>query len=307
MQNYTPLRYPGGKARLRPYVEALIAQNGLQDAHYVEPYCGGAGLALELLQRYVVDTVHINDLDRAIFSFWSAAVHNTDALCAKIEMTPCNIETWRAQHDIWLSRETADPLELAFATFFLNRTNRSGILAAGPIGGKQQLGEWKIDARYRRDDLIKRLEAIGRFRTRIKVYNDEALVFLSQLQPQLPDESLVYLDPPYVEKGPGLYLSHYGEEDHRAVAAWVSTSLARPWIVSYDAHPLIAECYGGHACVELNFAYSAYGNARRGAEVMFFSHGLNPPVMSDKRSRYRKPWISDQSQLAAGACFESTP
>lgn len=303
MQNYTPLRYPGGKARLRPYIEALIVQNGLQDAHYVEPYCGGAGLALELLQRYVVDTVHINDLDRAIYSFWSAAVHNTDALCAKIEATPCSIDTWHVQHEIWKSRATADPLDLAFATFFLNRTNRSGILAAGPIGGKQQLGEWKIDARYRRDDLVKRLQAIGRFRSRIKVYNAEALVFLSQLQPHLPSQSLVYLDPPYVEKGPGLYLSHYDEEDHRAVANWVSSTLSRPWIVSYDAHPLIAECYAGHECVELNFAYSAYGNARRGAEVMYFSPSITPPVMAAVRTRYRKPWVKDQNSCQAGTNY----
>lgn len=118
MPNYTPLRYPGGKARLKPYIEALIDQNGLQDAHYVEPYCGGAGLALDLLQSYVVDTIHINDLDRAIYSFWFAAVHETDALCAKIDSTPCNMDTWHEQHAIWKSRDTADPQELAFATFF---------------------------------------------------------------------------------------------------------------------------------------------------------------------------------------------
>lgn len=300
MPNYTPLRYPGGKARLKPYIEALIDQNGLQDAHYVEPYCGGAGLALDLLQSYVVDTIHINDLDRAIYSFWFAAVHETDALCAKIDSTPCNMDTWHEQHAIWKSRDTADPQELAFATFFLNRTNRSGILAAGPIGGKKQAGEWKIDARYQREDLVKRLEAIGRFRTRIKVYNAEALLFLSQLQPQLPAKSLVYLDPPYVEKGPGLYLSHYDEDDHRAVATWVTSSLSRPWIVSYDAHPLIAECYAGHERADLNFAYSAYGNARRGAEVMYFGQGVKSPVMAVARTRYRKPWVKDQDSGRLG-------
>jgi DNA adenine methylase len=135
------------------------------------------------------------------------------------------------------SRDSADLLNLGFATFFLNRTNRSGILEAGVIGGKMQTGKWKIDARYNRAELISRIKAIGEFRSRIFVSNQEAQIFLETVTPTLPEKSLVYLDPPYVEKGPGLYLNSYEENDHRRLAGWVRENLDRPWMVSYDDHP----------------------------------------------------------------------
>ncbi|WP_269503704.1 DNA adenine methylase [Burkholderia sp. IMCC1007] len=298
MANCTPLRYPGGKARLRPYLERLIAQNHLYDAHYVEPFCGGAGLALELLMSYVVSTVHLNDFDRAVYAFWYSAVKRTDALSARIADTPCTIDTWHEQRAIWLNRKKANLLDLGFATFFLNRTNRSGILDAGVIGGKNQLGKWKLDARYNRDDLISRVQTIGKFRSRIRIYNKEAVNFLHDLQPDLPQKSLVYLDPPYVEKGPGLYMNHYGEDDHRFLAQWVTRKLRRPWMVSYDSHPLIRECYEGHTEAEMNLHYSAHGNARRGTELVYFSDGIIPPDMSNRTSRYHQPWEAfEEAQL----------
>ncbi len=239
---------------------------------------------------YVVSTIHINDFDRAVYAFWYSAVKRTDALCDRINDTECTLDTWQEQRAVWLKRDKANLLDLGFATFFLNRTNRSGILDAGVIGGKSQSGKWKMDARYNRDDLISRIQAIGQFRSRIKIYNQEAKEFLEELQPDLPKKTLVYLDPPYVEKGPGLYLNHYQEEDHRALAKWVTKKLQRPWMVSYDAHPLVRECYGSFTEAGMNLPYSAYGNARRGMELVYFSKGLVPPDMSDRTSRYHQPW-----------------
>lgn len=181
-------------------------------------------------------------------------------------------------------------LDLGFATFFLNRTNRSGILDGGVIGGKDQAGQWKIDARYNKDDLISRIESIGGFRSRIRIYNKEAKYFLQELQPELPKKSLIYLDPPYVEKGPGLYMNHYKEADHRVLARWVTKNLHRPWMVSYDAHPLVRECYAGFTEAGMNLSYSAHSNSRRGSELVYFSNGLIVPDMSGRKSRRPQPW-----------------
>jgi DNA adenine methylase len=290
MPNLTPLRYPGGKARLRPYIQALISQNEIGNSNYIEPFCGGAGLALELLFSSSVNAIHLNDLDRAIFAFWHSVLNETEALCKKISDTPCDMTTWNAQRAIWQNRESAELLELGFATFFLNRTNRSGILAAGVIGGKNQLGNWKITARYNTLDLIARIVKIQSFRSKISVYNLDARDFLMKITPSLPKKSLVYLDPPYVEKGPGLYLNHYQASDHRALAEWVINNLNCSWMVSYDDHPLIRECYGEKMGVKMSLPYSAYGNARRGTELFFFSKELVPPEMSSQSSRYQKPW-----------------
>ncbi|MDO8385932.1 MAG: DNA adenine methylase [Polaromonas sp.] len=295
MANATPLRYPGGKARLRPYIERLIRQNNLYDAHYVEPFCGGAGVAIELLLSYVVSAIHINDFDRAVFAFWHQAVHHTDELCARIEQSPCTMETWHSQKHVYKNRDTASLAELGFATFFLNRTNRSGILEAGVIGGKGQAGKWKLDARYNIPELIRRLQAIGALRSRIHVYNQDARAFLEAVQPSLPQKSLVYLDPPYVEKGPGLYLNHFDANDHRTLAAWVKAHLLRPWIVSYDDHELVRECYGTTTEFEMSLPYSAYGNARRGTELVYFSPELTPPDMTDHKARTLQPWQFPQA------------
>jgi DNA adenine methylase len=209
------------------------------------------------------------------------------------------METWHQQRLVYKSRDTADLLDLGFATFFLNRTNRSGILEAGVIGGKNQDGKWKLDARYNRIDLVSRIRAIGALRSRIKLYNLEAKDFLSTVQPKLPKKSLVYLDPPYVEKGPGLYLNSYTEEDHRSLAAWVRKHLKVPWMVSYDDHPLIRECYGERTEAEMNFPYSAFGNARRGTELIYFSEQLAPPDMSGHTSRYHQPWLAFEGEARA--------
>ncbi|PIG28804.1 site-specific DNA-adenine methylase [Janthinobacterium sp. 35] len=290
MANSTPLRYPGGKARLRPYVEQLLLSNDIADAHYVEPFCGGAGLALELLFRSIVNTIHLNDFDRAIYAFWKTAVYDTENLCRLIRDTECSMKTWYAMREIWRNKNNEDILNLGFATFFLNRTNRSGILAAGVIGGKEQDGKWKIDARYNREDLIKRIELLGMNREKIKIYNLDAKDFLLYMKPLLPNNSLIYLDPPYVEKGPGLYLNHYSENDHRDLANLVKNKLNFSWMVSYDDHPLVRECYGESAEVEMNFPYSAYGNARRGNELVYFSKNLKSPEMMQKNRRYQQPW-----------------
>jgi DNA adenine methylase len=98
----------------------------------------------------------------------------------------------------------ADELELGFATFYLNRTNRSGILNANPIGGLKQTGRWKIDARFRRADLVTRIRLIGRYRNRIEVEgrhgNDVSQDFLRR------PRTFLYIDPPYLTKGAKLYL-----------------------------------------------------------------------------------------------------
>ena len=286
----TPLRYPGGKARLAPYVKKLLADNKLRDSNYVEPFCGGAGLALNILAGYVVSDIYLNDLDRSVFAFWKTVTEDNSWFCERLQEVPCTIESWLVQREIWRAKDTADLKELGFATFFLNRTNRSGILAGGVIGGKNQNGAWKIDARFNKVDLLSRVKAIGRFSSRIHVSNLEAKIFLRTIVPSLYGNSLVYLDPPYVEKGPGLYLNSYNEEDHRSLAEVVRNELQVPWMVSYDDHPLIRECYAGASESAINLSYSAYGNGRRVKELLYLSDRLVAPTMSERRGKFAKPW-----------------
>ena len=148
--NYSPLRYPGGKTKIAPMVKLLIEKSGMKNVTYVEPFAGGAGVSLELLFSGEVDHIVINDYDKAIYSIWRAIIDNTNQFVELIENTEVSIDEWYRQKNIYTNQSNRYSVELAFATFFLNRTNRSGILAAGPIGGYEQNGAFCCRKRRKR-------------------------------------------------------------------------------------------------------------------------------------------------------------
>lgn len=281
----SPLRYPGGKRRLAPFVAALVEANALEDGDYAEVYAGGAAIALDLLFGEYVRRIHINDLDPAVHAFWLAARDSSDELCRRIHETPLTIEEWRRQKAVY-EAVAPNPIDLAFATLFLNRTNRSGILTAGPVGGYAQAGDWKLDARFRREDLIRRVQKIGRYAARIEVYGLDALVFLRDIAPSLPSPALIYLDPPYYVKGTEhLYVNSYETGDHASVASALST-VARPWLVTYDDAPAIRELYRTHHAIAYEIPYTAH-TRYRGSEVAFTSPGMRLPAHLPGDARLR--------------------
>ncbi|WP_323018507.1 DNA adenine methylase [Castellaniella sp.] len=274
MKTASPLRYPGGKWRVAPFFNRLLATNKLEGIDYAEPYAGGASLALSLLFQNQVGTIYLNDLDVAIYSFWRAVLeHNqrfVDAVAA-VEVTP---REWVRQRDIYGLGRCADPFALGFATFFLNRTNHSGIMNGGMIGGKAQSGEWRLDARFNKDDLTTRIERVGHHRSRIHLSNLDALVFLARLR-RHRRQKLIYFDPPYFKKGPDLYMNAYSPKDHAKVRNAVA-NIAGPWVVSYDDVPEIRQLYTGVKTRRFNLLHSAR-ETRTGKEVLFFSSALRVP------------------------------
>lgn len=272
----TPLRYPGGKGRLTQYMGRIIEMNGLIDGHYVEPFAGGAGIAISLLFLEYVRKIHLNDVNPSVHAFWTAVLDHTDDLCRLIKDTPVTMDEWRRQHAVQRQSDKLSILDLGFSTFFLNRTNRSGIISGGVIGGKEQTGAWKLDARYNKDDLIQRIDRIAAFRSRIALTRMDAAEFIRSHLPTIPAKALVYLDPPYYVKGQGLYQNHYRHEDHAGIAALVRASIKQRWIVSYDNHAAIRELYVDLRQEEFALHYSA-NNRFKGSEVMIFQDGLKTP------------------------------
>lgn len=276
MRRETPLRYPGGKARLGPFFGGLINANGLQDGTYIEPYAGGAGVAIYLLLGEFVDSIHINDIDESVYAFWRSILDYTEDFCALIRNAPVTPQEWDNQKSILSAGvDSAGILATGFAMFYLNRTNRSGILNAGMIGGRNQSGEWRIDARFNKDELIKRIQKISRYRNRIHVTNEDAVSFLRRITPTLQPNSLLYLDPPYYLKGQHLYANFYQREDHKNIAQFMSI-LDLPWVISYDDHSAIRSFYSGFRKSRYSLNYSAR-ERRKGSEVMFFSDRIVLP------------------------------
>lgn len=276
MRFNTPLRYPGGKGKLTDFFKMVFEQNDLIGGHYVEPYAGGAGIALNLLTCGYASCIHLNDLNPAVFAFWHSVINQPEELCKAIRDVDLTMDEWRRQKAILTTPANHSPLEVGFSTFFLNRTNRSGIIWGGVIGGKNQNGPWKLNARFNKEDLIRRIEGIAQRRSQIRLYNLDAAELIETVFSTLPIKTLVYLDPPYYVKGRGLYENHYLHDDHVGVAKLVKEHITHHWIVSYDHAPEIIEMYNGCPTITYGINYSAQ-DRYKGAEAMFFSKNLVIP------------------------------
>lgn len=271
---YSPLRYPGGKGKIAKFMKQFIEENFDKLPTYIEPYAGGSELALTLLIEGYVKQIWINDKDNGIYSFWYSILNYTEQFIQKIEQTEINISTWYEQKNIYKNQDMHNELEIGFATFYLNRCNFSGVIKGGPIGGIKQTGKWKIDARFNKDDLIKRIQKIAEFKKNIKIYNKDTLILLKENKQKFK-KCLLYLDPPYFYKGSQLYTNHYKANDHAQIAKYVST-LEGKWIVSYDNTPEIVNLYKfveDEKKREFNISYTAAeGKNKKGSEIIFFSN-----------------------------------
>ena len=274
----SPLRYPGGKASLAGFFADVIGALGLTDPTYVEPYAGGAGAGVALLIEGHVSRLVVNDFDPAVHSFWVAATEHNEALCALVADTPLTVEEWRRQKAVYRAADDTDPLALGFAFFYLNRTNRSGILNAGPIGGVNQNGNYKIDARFNRTELVRRLEAIGERADRISVSNKDGR---SVVQGHAGDpNAFLYVDPPYLAAGGSLYLNAFTHRDHADLAGTVRAYPHGNWVVTYDDAPYIRRLYEGESVQSYALYYSAH-RAVRSTELAVLSPSVARVVANE--------------------------
>ncbi|MBA3008141.1 MAG: DNA adenine methylase [Proteobacteria bacterium] len=275
----TPLRYPGGKSSLSLFLAQVIELNDLQSGTYVEPYAGGAGAALNLLFHGTVNHIVINDFDPAIYAFWVSVLNEPDEFVRRISSAPLSIEEWHRQKNILNTHKQQNIFDVGFAAFFLNRCNRSGILKAGPIGGQHQTGTYTIDARFNREDLIKKIRRIERYKERISVYNLDAIDLLQKVVPSIDGPKLVYLDPPYFKKGHQLYLNAYEYDDHENLA-WALGKMSSSdfWVLTYDDAQEIRVLYQDNITSTYTLNYSA-AKPKQGCELL-----ISPPwlMLPDK-------------------------
>ena len=270
----TPLRYPGGKTQLTPFVIDLMKVNDLFYGHYIEPFAGGAGIAWRLLLNDYVSHIHINDIDPAIHAFWSCALNRTDEFCERIESCKVTVPAWR-RHRATNRKKRVAELDLGFSTFFLNRTSRSGILDGGVIGGFAQDGDYTVDCRFNKEELIRKIKRIGERRKDVSLSRLDAMEFLKTKLAKVPKGSLVNLDPPYFKKGRELYKNYYGPADHAALARAVRT-IKQNWMVTYDDLPETRSLYSGMPRYGNALFYSA-NDKWIGIELLVLDPKLDAP------------------------------
>lgn len=269
----SPLRYPGGKAKLYNYTKELIENNNLRGCMYGEAFAGGCGLALLLLENGIVSHLLLNDIDRAIYSFWYSVLNHTEKLINLINETEVTIEEWHKQKNIYRKSDKEDLLTLGFATLFLNRTNRSGIMKAGPIGGQSQSGAYKLDCRFKKQDLIEKIIKVSKYKDRMTLFNLDALDYLKEVDNLNNPDTFLFLDPPYFIKGKGLYTNFYNLEDHKNLSEHIA-SLNINWVVTYDNVEEIAEIYNKFNQQQYQLSYSAH-KKYKGEEIMIYSPEIN--------------------------------
>jgi len=271
MPHYSPLRYPGGKNCIFKFVANLFDENNLYGISYAEPYAGGAGLGLRLLFEEYIDKMYINDLDTSIYAFWKTVLDDTDEFCKWLNDVKVSMASWQHYKKIQINRDSVDNLELAKSTFFLNRTNVSGIIKGGVIGGLDQKGKYKINARFNKEDLISRIRKIKKYKNRIFVSNNDGLKFINNLEKKKED-IFIYLDPPYYQKGRDLYMNSYSEIDHKNLAKYVCT-MKKKWMVSYDRHKFILNLYMQKDM--LTYRLSQSTSNKIGEEILIFSDNIS--------------------------------
>jgi DNA adenine methylase len=278
---YSPLRYPGGKNKLSAFLAKICIDNDI-NSHYVEPYAGGASVALFLLLEGFVDKVTINDKDPSIYAFWHSVLNESKELCRLISNTEITIDRRQKMKELQMNAENISLLELGFSTLFLNRTNRDGIIKGGVIGGKDQLGDYKLDCRFNKKEIIRRIELISKRSQDIELHNLDALDLINKIENESKiKETIFYFDPPYYLKASSLYMNYYNINDHKEVAERIKQIQNISWIVSYDNHAVIQDLYSSYSKKEYTFNHSAH-SSKKGKEILFFSDNLKDPDIKEK-------------------------
>ncbi len=275
MKTSSPLRYPGGKSAMAGLLGDIRRLNGLGNRPIAEPFAGGAGASLTLLYLEETYRIYINDADPAIYDFWWTVLNRPQPFLHMLSNAPVSMGEWRRQRDVYRDRRRVSRLRRGFSAFYLNRCNRSGIIMnGGPIGGVKQGGKWKLGARFNKPELRRRCEKIAEYRDRIRASSDDGIRFIDTLDAK---STFFFIDPPYFEKGPTLYLNALDEHYHAALAARLKAMSDAAWVLTYDDCPEIRRMYRSWAAIRPFCLRYAAAQRRTGKEVLITPKWMRLP------------------------------
>lgn len=276
MMTASPLRYPGGKSAMAGLLGGIRRLNGLGGRAIAEPFAGGAGASLTLLFLEETHEIHINDADPAIYDFWWTLINRPQPFMDMLSKTRVSMAEWRRQRNLYRCDGPISRLRRGFSAFYLNRCNRSGIIMnGGPIGGVTQDGKWKLNARFNKRALRRRCEKVAEYRQRLHVSCDDGIDFIESLNPGM---TFFFIDPPYFEKGPTLYLNALDEGYHAALASRLKAMSEEAWVLTYDDCSEVRRMYRGWAAIRpFSLRYVA-SQRRTGKELLITPKWMHLPT-----------------------------
>ena len=281
MRTSSPLRYPGGKSTLADLLGRIRELNALGGFDLAEPYAGGAGASLTLLYLEYVKKIYVNDLDPAVYDFWWSVINQSERFVGMIDMVDVSMTEWFKQRAIYRTKKKLPRLEKGFAAFFLNRCNRSGIIVnGGPIGGIEQGGKWKLNARFNRSDLRVRCKRVAEYRERISLSCRDGIEFLDAVD---GNKTMYFIDPPYFKSGAKLYLNVLDEQYHKRLAETLYDMREKAWVLTYDNCAPICEMYSEWAKIRPYCINYTTHRMRKGTEVLIVPKWMQlPDVQASK-------------------------
>jgi len=299
----SPLRYPGSKRRFAGYVRRVLALNGLRPELFVEPFAGGASVALQLLNDGAVERIGLIDKDPLVAAFWRTVFFDTAWLVRQVETMEVSLERW----SFWRKTQPKTVRRQALKCLFLNRTSFSGILApcAGPIGGRAQQSDYDISCRFPRETLVRRIEQAAALREKVAfvwgVTWPAGIARIARMQStgRLPADVFYYFDPPFFEKADRLYTHYFTEPDHRKLRDHILTEKAW-WLLSYDSVDRVRELYG-QVPTQVDLLYSVASNAGQKAVQEIVLSNVNRLPEQTRLWRKSAEWLATRSLSSIAA------
>ena len=285
----TPLRYPGGKTWLLDYVKAFARFHKLSSTTIVEPYGGSASISVGLIRSQLVTDATVCERDPLIVAFWNVAIHRNEELIEYLSSLEINMETWYGLRRYLDLEKTnlQNELEAAGAFLFFNRTNYSGIIKGGPLGGKKQLSKYKLNCRFNKGRIADKIRSLKALEDKLKIIQIDGLEYMKNHALQSPDNVFFYVDPPYYGAGKDLYRFYFTDFDHQQLSAFL-TGTEIPWLLSYDDAEFIRNLYQKKSNLPVYTDYQS-GHLRRGVKELLISNYVIPPaspnVTIDKQTK----------------------
>ncbi|WP_369340694.1 DNA adenine methylase [Bacillus subtilis] len=215
----SPYRYPGGKSRIIDFLYTHLQKNKTQKL--ISPFTGGGSFELSLLAAGVVDHLHLNDLDFGVYALWWVIKHMPYALIDLVKnIEPDHKTFFYAQSIIKNDYRGTDLVDAAWSSLIVNRLAFSGIAKANPLGGKKG-NKKSLLSRWNPEELVKRIEKVHSLSDRMVITQENAVNLIEEAYWE--EDSTIFIDPPYVDKGKQLYPCYYTEKDHRELSFLLDT------------------------------------------------------------------------------------